>query len=83
MMGCGIAYVSALAGMEVMLLDADQDGADKGKAHRVLSIMEGAVKKGRMSQGAMQKAAGRITAATDLRDAQGRRPDHRGGVRES
>ena len=71
MMGCGIAYVSALAGMEVMLLDADQDGADKGKA-RVLSIMEGAVKKGRMSQGAMEKAAGRITAATDyetLKDA--------------
>lgn len=33
MMGAGIAYVSAMAGIEVVLLDRDQAAADKGKAH--------------------------------------------------
>ena len=32
-MGAGIAYVSALAGIEVVLIDRDQEAADKGKAH--------------------------------------------------
>ena len=47
-----------------MLFDADQEAADQGKA-RVVKIMEGAVKKGRMSEKAAQDAAGRITAAVD------------------
>ena len=32
-MGAGIAYVSALAGLDVVLVDRDQEAADKGKAH--------------------------------------------------
>ena len=32
-MGAGIAYVSALAGIEVVLLDRDPETAEKGKAH--------------------------------------------------
>ena len=32
-MGAGIAYVSAQAGIDVVLIDRDQDSADKGKAH--------------------------------------------------
>src|SRR5215208_515108 len=32
-MGAGIASVSAQAGLEVVLIDRDQDSADKGKAH--------------------------------------------------
>src|SRR5258706_8842765 len=32
-MGAGIAYVSALAGLDVVLIDRDQESADKGKAH--------------------------------------------------
>ena len=32
-MGAGIAYVSARAGIEVVLLDRDQESAEKGKAH--------------------------------------------------
>ena len=32
-MGAGIAYVSALAGIEVVLIDRDQAAADKGKGH--------------------------------------------------
>ena len=33
MMGAGIAYVSAMAGIEVVLIDAAQEAADRGKAH--------------------------------------------------
>ena len=33
MMGAGIAYVSANAGIEVVLIDRDQAAADKGRAH--------------------------------------------------
>ena len=33
MMGAGIAYVSANAGIEVVLIDAAQDAADRGKAY--------------------------------------------------
>ena len=32
-MGAGIAYVSAQAGIDVVLIDRDQETADKGKAH--------------------------------------------------
>ncbi len=32
-MGAGIAYVSALNGLDVVLIDRDQDSADKGKSH--------------------------------------------------
>jgi 3-hydroxyacyl-CoA dehydrogenase/enoyl-CoA hydratase/3-hydroxybutyryl-CoA epimerase len=32
-MGAGIAYVSAQAGIDVVLIDRDQEAADKGKAH--------------------------------------------------
>jgi 3-hydroxyacyl-CoA dehydrogenase/enoyl-CoA hydratase/3-hydroxybutyryl-CoA epimerase len=32
MMGAGIAYVSALAGLEVVLIDRSQAEADKGKS---------------------------------------------------
>ena len=33
MMGAGIAYVQAMAGIETVLIDATQEAADKGKAH--------------------------------------------------
>ena len=33
MMGAGIAYVAANAGIEVVLIDAAQDAADRGRAH--------------------------------------------------
>jgi 3-hydroxyacyl-CoA dehydrogenase/enoyl-CoA hydratase/3-hydroxybutyryl-CoA epimerase len=47
-MGAGIAYVSALAGINVVLVDRDQEAADKGKAysHKLVSdqIMKGRAK---------------------------------------
>jgi 3-hydroxyacyl-CoA dehydrogenase/enoyl-CoA hydratase/3-hydroxybutyryl-CoA epimerase len=47
-MGAGIAYVSAMAGINVVLVDRDQEAADKGKAysHKLMSdqIMKGRAK---------------------------------------
>ena len=45
-MGAGIAYVSAKAGIDVVLIDRDQESADKGKAHSEQLITK-AVSKGR------------------------------------
>ena len=64
MMGAGIAYVSANAGIEVVLIDAAQDAADRGK-----SYSEGLLDKGiaRRKVTAEKKAEvlARITATTD------------------
>ncbi len=46
MMGGGIAYVSAKAGIEVVLLDTTQEAADRGKAYSQ-GLLDKAVKKGR------------------------------------
>jgi 3-hydroxyacyl-CoA dehydrogenase/enoyl-CoA hydratase/3-hydroxybutyryl-CoA epimerase len=47
-MGAGVAYVTANAGMNVILVDRDQEAADKGKAysHKLMSdqIMKGRAK---------------------------------------
>lgn len=63
LMGCGIAYVSALAGMEVMLIDVDQAAAEAGR-NRTGALLEGAAKKGRLSAGAASAALERITPAS-------------------
>ncbi len=63
-MGAGIAYVSAKAGLEVVLLDRDQEAADKGKAHSA-KLMEGLVKKGRASQADAEVLLAKITATPD------------------
>jgi 3-hydroxyacyl-CoA dehydrogenase/enoyl-CoA hydratase/3-hydroxybutyryl-CoA epimerase len=44
-MGAGIAYVTAKAGIPVVLLDRDMESADKGKAHSE-SLISDQVKKG-------------------------------------
>ena len=63
-MGAGVAYVSAMAGIEVVLIDRDQEGADKGKA---LTEKEQAkrVKRGKQTQEKMDAILARITATTD------------------
>src|SRR3974390_392210 len=45
-MGAGVAYVSALNGLEVVLIDRDQESADKGKA-TCDALISGQVAKGR------------------------------------
>ncbi|MGO9941470.1 MAG: 3-hydroxyacyl-CoA dehydrogenase NAD-binding domain-containing protein [Rhodoblastus sp.] len=63
-MGAGIAYVSALAGLEVVLIDRDQAAADKGKAHAE-SLLAAAVKKGRSTEEAKARTLALIQPAAD------------------
>ena len=63
MMGAGIAYVSAQAGLDVVLIDSTDAAAQKGKAYSE-KLLDGAIAKGRST--AEKKAAllGRITPTT-------------------
>ncbi|EPL03660.1 3-hydroxyacyl-CoA dehydrogenase NAD-binding domain-containing protein [Pseudomonas sp. CF161] len=54
MMGAGIAYVSALAGIQVVLKDIDLAAAEKGKAHSA-ALLEKKVARGQLS--ALQRDA--------------------------
>jgi 3-hydroxyacyl-CoA dehydrogenase/enoyl-CoA hydratase/3-hydroxybutyryl-CoA epimerase len=63
-MGAGIAQVSSAAGLQVVLIDRDQDTADKGKAglHKVLSDR---VAKGRMKSAERDALLALITPTAD------------------
>jgi 3-hydroxyacyl-CoA dehydrogenase/enoyl-CoA hydratase/3-hydroxybutyryl-CoA epimerase len=63
-MGAGIAQVSAAAGLQVVLIDRDQDTADKGKAalHKALSDR---VAKGRMKSAERDALLEKITPGAD------------------
>jgi 3-hydroxyacyl-CoA dehydrogenase/enoyl-CoA hydratase/3-hydroxybutyryl-CoA epimerase len=63
-MGAGIAQVSAAAGLEVVLIDRDQETADKGKAglHKALSDR---VMKGRMKGAERDEWLARISPSAD------------------
>ena len=63
-MGAGIAQVSAAAGLQVALIDRDQEAADKGKAglHKALSDR---VMKGRMKGAERDELLARITPGAD------------------
>ncbi len=63
-MGAGIASVSAQAGIDVVLIDRDQDSADKGKAH-VQKTLTDQVNKGRMTSAARDAVLARIVASGD------------------
>lgn len=64
MMGAGIAYVSANAGIEVVLIDATQEAADRGKAHSE-GILDKGMKRGKVTAEKKAEVLGRITATTD------------------
>ncbi|RXF68459.1 3-hydroxyacyl-CoA dehydrogenase NAD-binding domain-containing protein [Hansschlegelia zhihuaiae] len=63
-MGAGVAYVSALAGLHVVLVDRDQAAADKGKAFAEKLVM-GQVVKGRMSGEQRDALLGAIEPTAD------------------
>lgn len=69
-MGAGIAYVTAKAGIPVVLIDRDQAGAEKGKAHSE-SLMDGAIRKGRATQADKEKLLSLITPSADYADLNG------------
>jgi 3-hydroxyacyl-CoA dehydrogenase / enoyl-CoA hydratase / 3-hydroxybutyryl-CoA epimerase len=63
-MGAGIAYVSALSGLDVVLIDRDQDSADKGKA-QAHKMMTEQVNKGRASTADRDALLARIQPSAD------------------
>jgi len=70
MMGAGIAYVSAMAGIEVVLIDREQAAADKGKAH-VDSILQGGIKRKKTTPEKAAVILDRVLASTDYTDLKG------------
>ena len=69
-MGAGIAYVTAKAGIPVVLLDRDMASAEKGKAHSA-GLMDGAIKKGRATAEQKEQLLSLITPTVDYKDLEG------------
>jgi 3-hydroxyacyl-CoA dehydrogenase/enoyl-CoA hydratase/3-hydroxybutyryl-CoA epimerase len=63
-MGAGIAYVTAKAGIPVVLIDRDQAACDKGKAHSE-ELVKAAISKGKSTQEQGEKLLSLITATPD------------------
>ncbi len=70
MMGAGVAYVTAQAGIEVVLLDRDMEAAEKGKAlsHDLMSKQIG---RGRAKVKDRDELLARITPSADYDDLKG------------
>ncbi|MEM9014513.1 MAG: 3-hydroxyacyl-CoA dehydrogenase NAD-binding domain-containing protein [Pseudomonadota bacterium] len=69
-MGAGIASCTAQGGCDVVLLDINQEAADRGKQH-VVDYFARQVAKGRMTQEKADEIAGRVTATTNYADLAG------------
>ena len=63
-MGAGVAYVAASAGLEVVLIDRDQESADKGKAHSE-KLISSQIAKGRAKSADRDALLARIHATPD------------------
>ena len=63
-MGASVGYVSARAGIDVVLIDRDQASADKGKAH-AQSVIDDLIKKGRAKDSDRDAVLSRISATAD------------------
>lgn len=70
MMGAGIAYVSAMSGIEVVLIDRKQEDADRGKSH-VEGILAEGVKRRKSTEEKAAEVAGRVLATTDYNALKG------------
>ncbi|QYJ03196.1 enoyl-CoA hydratase/isomerase family protein [Nocardioides panacisoli] len=70
MMGAGIAYVCARAGMDVVLKDVEQGNADKGKAYSQ-TINEKAIAKGKLTEEKSAELLDRITPTAAPEDLAG------------
>ena len=64
MMGAGIALVSAMAGIEVVLIDQAQEAADRGKSYSETYLDKG-IKRGKATPEKKAQVLGLITATTD------------------
>ncbi|QIE40566.1 3-hydroxyacyl-CoA dehydrogenase [Rhodobacteraceae bacterium SC52] len=70
MMGAGIAYVSAKAGIEVILIDRDQAAADKGRAH-CEALLDKGVSRRKITAETKDAVLERITATPDFAALEG------------
>ncbi len=64
MMGAGITLVSAMAGIEVVLIDQKQEAADRGKSYTA-DYMDKGIKRGKGTAEKKKKTLSLITATTD------------------
>jgi 3-hydroxyacyl-CoA dehydrogenase/enoyl-CoA hydratase/3-hydroxybutyryl-CoA epimerase len=64
MMGAGLAYVGAQAGLDVVLLDTSLEAAEKGKAYGA-KIMDAQVAKGRLAPEKREATLARVHCTTD------------------
>jgi 3-hydroxyacyl-CoA dehydrogenase/enoyl-CoA hydratase/3-hydroxybutyryl-CoA epimerase len=63
-MGASVGYVSARAGIDVVLIDRDQESADKGRSH-ASAVIDDLIKKGRAKESDRDAVMGRISATAD------------------
>jgi 3-hydroxyacyl-CoA dehydrogenase/enoyl-CoA hydratase/3-hydroxybutyryl-CoA epimerase len=70
MMGAGIAYVCAKAGIDVVLKDVEQAAADKGKAYSE-AIEAKALSRGKTTQEKSDALLARIHPTADAKDVEG------------
>lgn len=63
-MGASVGYVSARAGIDVVLIDRDQESADKGKGH-AQTVIDDLIKKGRAKESDRDAVMSRISATSD------------------
>lgn len=69
-MGAGITYVTAKAGIEVVLIDREQDYAEKGKSYSA-DLMDKAIKRRRATAESKEALLNLITATTDYNALEG------------
>lgn len=70
MMGSGIAYVSATAGIECVLLDVAPELADRGRNH-CAALLQKEVEKGRLTARRAEEILARIRPTTSFADLEG------------
>ena len=70
MMGAGIAYVSAKAGIEVVLIDNTQEAADRGKSYSE-GILDKGISRKKVTEEGKAKVLGLINATTDYAALEG------------
>ncbi|WP_201555853.1 3-hydroxyacyl-CoA dehydrogenase NAD-binding domain-containing protein [Psychrobacter sp. 72-O-c] len=70
MMGAGIAYVTAKAGIEVVLLDTEIAGAEKGKSYST-KILDKAISRGRSTEEKKHTLLSKIKTTVSYDDLEG------------
>src|SRR5260370_27441830 len=63
-MGASVGYASAREGIDVVLIDRDQESADKGKGH-AQAVIDDLIKKGRAKESDRETILSRISATAD------------------